>query len=217
MLAAVALNYPPERMCACDIDNVVAGHIAAAELGQTGERYILGGENLPFRDLMAVANEVVGHADQRLWPLSRTLIRLSLPAVSALEWLPLQGLYLARDYFVLADKFLYFSSDKAIRELDYPQTPFRTSLERSYAWYREQGVLERSNTRPNGQRFRCGRGFRKVQRPQEMLLRMRAAATWKSPLKWQLYDRSCAIKPGSLKPLSLLTRYFGSALGACCT
>jgi hypothetical protein len=37
---------------------------------------------------------------------------------------------------------LYFRSDKAVRELSLPRTPFRTAVERSYAWFREHGYLD---------------------------------------------------------------------------
>ena len=40
---------PAGGLCVVDIDAVVQGHIAAAERGRTGERYILGGENLAHR------------------------------------------------------------------------------------------------------------------------------------------------------------------------
>lgn len=142
LAAAGALRrYPPGGMCVCDIDDVVAGHLAAAEQGRIGERYVLGGENLAFREVLALANQTVGRNSERLWPLPGALIRLARPFVVALEGLPLRDLYLARDYLMLADKFLYFSSEKAVRELGYQITPFKVSLERAYAWYREQGLL----------------------------------------------------------------------------
>ncbi len=42
------------------IDDVVDGHIAALEHGTTGERYILGGENLSILDLLTLIAEITG-------------------------------------------------------------------------------------------------------------------------------------------------------------
>ena len=39
---------PPGGVCMVDIDAVTHGHLAAAERGRVGERYILGGENLTY-------------------------------------------------------------------------------------------------------------------------------------------------------------------------
>ncbi len=35
------------------VDDVAAGHLAAAETGRIGERYILGGENLSLAEILA--------------------------------------------------------------------------------------------------------------------------------------------------------------------
>src|SRR5579859_5083903 len=51
---------PPGGMCVADVDAVTAGHLAAAERGQCGERYILGGENLSHRALTAMVADSAG-------------------------------------------------------------------------------------------------------------------------------------------------------------
>lgn len=43
-----------------DVEDVVAGEILAAKLGRKGERYILGGENLGFGDLIVRVNSILG-------------------------------------------------------------------------------------------------------------------------------------------------------------
>ena len=42
------------------IDDVVEGHILAARYGRSGERYILGGENLSFREMFNIIGETTG-------------------------------------------------------------------------------------------------------------------------------------------------------------
>jgi len=43
-----------------DIDDVVRGHLLALEKGKTGERYILGGENLSFGELIIRIDAILG-------------------------------------------------------------------------------------------------------------------------------------------------------------
>jgi dihydroflavonol-4-reductase len=42
------------------IDDVIDGHLAALERGQTGQRYILGGENLSIGEMVKMIGTVVG-------------------------------------------------------------------------------------------------------------------------------------------------------------
>ena len=51
---------PAGGLCVVDVDAVVQGHLAAAERGRIGERYILGGENLTLLEIAAEICAVVG-------------------------------------------------------------------------------------------------------------------------------------------------------------
>src|SRR6266566_6249153 len=42
------------------VDDVAAGHLAAAEIGAIGERYILGGENLGLSEILGIVAEAAG-------------------------------------------------------------------------------------------------------------------------------------------------------------
>jgi dihydroflavonol-4-reductase len=42
---------PEGGMNVCDVDDVAKGHLLAALHGKKGERYLLGGTNLPLREL----------------------------------------------------------------------------------------------------------------------------------------------------------------------
>ncbi len=121
------------------LSDVVEGHLAALRLGRPGERYILGGENLPHRQAFEILAEVTG--GPRPW------LRLPGWAVAA-AWgvdrlrrvapLPLDGSQLR-----LSRYFLYCDTSKAQREfgLQAPRS-FRQAVEEAYAWYRGQGVVD---------------------------------------------------------------------------
>ena len=56
---------PDGGLCVVDIDAVVQGHLAAAERGRIGERYILGGENLTLLEIATEICAVVGRRAPR--------------------------------------------------------------------------------------------------------------------------------------------------------
>jgi dihydroflavonol-4-reductase len=41
----------------------------------------------------------------------------------------------------MAGAEIYFRPDKAVQELNLPQTPFRTAVERAYRWFKENDYL----------------------------------------------------------------------------
>jgi dihydroflavonol-4-reductase len=102
---------------AVHIDDVVAGHLAAVERGRTGERYILGGENLTLPEMFRITAQVVGRRPPRLRiPLRAVpaVRRLLQPARSIMR-LPIEPslLWLAGYYF-------FYDTHKATVELGLP-------------------------------------------------------------------------------------------------
>jgi dihydroflavonol-4-reductase len=132
--------YPSGGTNYIDVADVCAGHIAAAERGRTGERYILAAHNLTHREAMQVVCDVVGV------PMPRLCIpRASIGPLAAMldlatrvvgRPLPFNG-----DQLRLSDEFIYFDSGKAVRELGLSQTPFRETVEQTYQWYKTHGYL----------------------------------------------------------------------------
>jgi dihydroflavonol-4-reductase len=122
------------------VGDVVNGHIAAAERGRIGERYILGGENLTHRDVFRRTARIVGG----LAPL----VNLPLPALRVAARAIEHGSRLfglkplvTADLVAGAGRFNWFSSDKAMRELAYSITPFDEAVRRAYQWYRDHQFL----------------------------------------------------------------------------
>ena len=115
------------------IDDVVHGHILAAQYGSAGEEYILGGDNLSFDDFFIVLEDVCGEKHR--------MFRLPLPVMTAAARLmeaqaSITGIPpLITGSFV--KKYLNhwsLSSDKAMKELGYTITPFRDGVRRTLEW-----------------------------------------------------------------------------------
>jgi dihydroflavonol-4-reductase len=124
-----------------DVRDVARWHLAAAERGRTGERYILGTANYSLRDWYAMCAQVVGSA-----PPFLTVPDFVLPVMAALiERLQQAGIKLPVDASQtrLGSRNIHFDYRKAHRELGAPQVDMYTSLEDTYRWYRDNGYLRR--------------------------------------------------------------------------
>ncbi|HEY0613278.1 MAG TPA: hopanoid-associated sugar epimerase [Candidatus Elarobacter sp.] len=129
-----------------DVRDVALGHVLAYERGRPGERYILGNENLTLRALL-----------ERLAPLAgRPAPRLRLPSAVPLAYAALGEHVLARlgvapDVSVesvrMARQKMFYSAEKAVRELGLPQSPVTDALADAVTWFREHGFIARRSHR----------------------------------------------------------------------
>jgi dihydroflavonol-4-reductase len=122
------------------VDDVVRGHIAAAKQGRIGERYILCGENLPFRDVFRITAEVVGGIVPRI-RLPKVLIHTVAGIAEMIGNVLGRKPWVTRELVARAGTSYYFSCAKAQRELGYRFIPFREAVLRTFEWYRDNGFL----------------------------------------------------------------------------
>ena len=121
------------------IDDVAAGHLAAAERGRSGERYILGGENLTHLQLFTLLAEVVGYQPPwfRLpnWAIEPAAKVLDL--VRSVAPMPLDGNQLR-----LSRHRLFCDTSQARSRLGLARTrTARQAILEALAWYRAHGVV----------------------------------------------------------------------------
>jgi len=122
------------------VDDVAAGHLAALARGTIGERYILGGENVYLRDMLAEIARILGRTPPRvrlpitlLYPLA--LVAEGVGFITGREpFLTLDGLRMARHH-------MFFNDRKARRELGYSARPYRDGIADAITWFRQQGYL----------------------------------------------------------------------------
>ena len=132
--------YPCGGVCVIDVADVCAAHIAAAERGKAGERYILGGENLSYEALFKTIAEVVGKPAPRV-RLGRPALHGAARIVDGLRntfklSLPVNG-----DQMRFAAETFWFYTDKMRAELDIKPRPAYHMITRTYDWYRANGYL----------------------------------------------------------------------------
>jgi dihydroflavonol-4-reductase len=124
------------------VDDVARGHLLAFERGRVGERYILGGENMTLREILVAISRLTGRTPPRIRLPHAALLPLAgiseafSRATGRATRVTIEGVRMAR-------KYMYFSSDKAVRELGYSWRPPGNALEDAVRWFREQGMLGR--------------------------------------------------------------------------
>lgn len=124
-----------------DVDDVVEGHVLAMEKGRVGQSYILGGENVTFRQMFETLSELTGLPPPG-GTISSGLVQLTGRLLELHARLrggePKLTYRLARDY---ASAFAWVTSEKAERELGYKHRAARVALARSVQWYLQSGYV----------------------------------------------------------------------------
>jgi dihydroflavonol-4-reductase len=129
------------------VDDVAAGHVLAFHHGRVGERYILGGENLPLRTILIEITRLAGRAPPRL-KLPHGLVLPIAYVAEGIARLSGKPTRVTVESVRMARKRMYFSSEKAERELGYRFRPAHLAFQDALAWFREAGYLQGS--RPRG-------------------------------------------------------------------
>jgi dihydroflavonol-4-reductase len=122
------------------VDDVAAGHLRAFDHGRVGERYILGGENMTLREILVQISRLQGRKPPRLRLPHAALLPLAHVS-EAIARARGRGTRLTVEGVRMARKRMYFSSDKAARELGYSWRPASAAFEDALRWFREQGLL----------------------------------------------------------------------------
>ncbi|TET48913.1 MAG: NAD-dependent epimerase/dehydratase family protein [Anaerolineales bacterium] len=136
----LALFAPPGGLNWVDAETAGLGHVLAAELGRTGERYILGGENVTHRETMDVVAEVVG-GRRPAFTLPRPLMGVVALLADGFNAIYRGAPLFSGEQARMSSSELYCDCSKARRELGLPLVPLRTAVERAYAWYGARGYL----------------------------------------------------------------------------
>jgi len=124
------------------VADVARGHILAARQGRVGEKYILGNRNCSLTEIFQMLADITG--------LPAPRVRVPYPLIWAAAVVsegharltrrpprvPLTGVRMAR-------KRMYFSADKAVRELGLPQTPVEQALRDAVEWFVAHGYAPR--------------------------------------------------------------------------
>ena len=125
-----------------DVRDVAKGHLLALQKGKSGDRYILGHQNLSLKQLLEQLSQITN---------------LPAPQTSIPAWIPLTVAWVEEkilaplgktptvpiDGVRMAQQPMYYDASKAIRELGLPQSPLNVALKDAVDWFVSNGYVNR--------------------------------------------------------------------------
>ncbi len=123
-----------------DARDVVAGAMTAEKRGQSGHRYVLGGEWISMMDLGRLVESVTGAPAPRVALPMSVAHRLSRVAERAAAITGRSTSFTSGGMHAL-ENHRYVNSDKAADELAYRPRPLREAVADTFAWFRSAGML----------------------------------------------------------------------------
>lgn len=123
-----------------DVRDVAKGHILALLKGKTGDRYILGHENLSLKLLLEQLAEITGlSAPQKMVPLWLPLgvawiDEQILAPLGKSPSVPLDGVRMSKQP-------MYYNGSKAVRELGLSQSCLKVALKDAVDWFISKGYI----------------------------------------------------------------------------
>ena len=123
------------------VDDVALGHLLALDKGRIGENYILGGTDVALETMLGDIAFLSGRRAPSL--------KIPRAPLFPLAWgAELFARVTGREPFLTADALrmsryrMFFSSEKAKRELGYTARPYKEGLRDALIWFRDNGYLK---------------------------------------------------------------------------
>jgi dihydroflavonol-4-reductase len=122
------------------VDDVAAGHLAAARLGVPGERYILGGDDFTLQEILMLVAEHVGRRASTIRLPHWSVYPLAVGA-EAVAMLTKREPRVTLDGLKMSKKHMYFSSRKAQQDLNYRWRDPRLAVAAAVDWFKANGYF----------------------------------------------------------------------------
>ena len=133
-------GYPPGGKNYVSVKDVSIAIVNAITKGESGNCYILGNENLTFKDAFEKIARCTNSTPPKL-KLTKSLIRLYGKVSSILANIFNLNPKITYELAIISSEFHYYSSEKAIKFLDLPQTPLEDAINQCYDWFIENNYL----------------------------------------------------------------------------
>ena len=117
------------------VDDVARGHLQAWARGAVGECYVLGGEDMTLRQILTEVASLMGRSPPRVRIPYALAYAVAVIAETAATLLGQDEPLATREGVRMSRKLMYFSSDKAQRELGYHSRPALEALRAAVDWF----------------------------------------------------------------------------------
>jgi len=132
--------YPLGGVCVIDVEIVAETIIAAMEKGKTGERYIIGGDNVSYKELMETISSVAG-VPKVVLPLPFWMAKVLKSILDMIKTRNGISKLFILSMYRIASENLFYDSSKAARELGMRHESHLNSIRSAFDWYRERDML----------------------------------------------------------------------------
>ncbi len=121
------------------VDDVAKGHIQAFNKGKLGERYILGGENLTLKEMLEMISILCGNNPPKIRLPRKPLYPIGYLFEIFARLFNLKYPMLTVDMIRMAEKKMFYSSEKAKKELNYTYKSAKFALKDAIQWFIDNG------------------------------------------------------------------------------
>jgi dihydroflavonol-4-reductase len=135
----IFVNPPGGRNFICAKDAAIA-ICNALVMGRRGECYILGNQNLSYKQFFDLTAGVVNCKPPRL-SLSPSLVKTFGLIANLFAGVFNRPPLITKQAARMSCDQHFFNSEKAVRELNLPQTPITQGIEESYTWFKQKNLL----------------------------------------------------------------------------
>lgn len=127
------LSYASGGVCIVHVEDVIDGILSALDRGLTGHRYILGGENMTFLQLMKSVAAAIG-VNRRFIGIPDVVMKLAAQGARLAGAVPESRFSNAYADYYCASRFCYYDSAKARLSLGFRPRPFDAILKECLAF-----------------------------------------------------------------------------------
>lgn len=117
------------------VDDVADGHLLAWQKGTIGERYILGGEDLSLQQTLAIVADMTGRSAPKVKIPQPVAMAIAVVCETGAKIIPSVEPIATVEGVKMSRKKMYFSSAKAMRELEYSPRPVSEAIQAAVDWF----------------------------------------------------------------------------------
>ena len=121
------------------VDDVAKGHMQAFNKGKLGERYILGGENLTLKEMLEIISILCGNKPPKIRLPRKPLYPIGYVFEIFARLFNIKNPMLTVDMIRMAEKKMFYSSEKAKKELNYKYKSAKNALKDAIQWFIDNG------------------------------------------------------------------------------
>ncbi|MFW5499067.1 MULTISPECIES: hopanoid-associated sugar epimerase [unclassified Maridesulfovibrio] len=134
--------YADTGLNVAHVDDIAHGHLLALEKGTIGRRYILGGDNISLKDLFAMTARITDKPGPR-FKVPQIVMYIAGFTGEVMARLGLiKNPVATMDSVRMASKKMYYSSERAEKELGYIHRPALEAVQDAVCWFKDQQMLD---------------------------------------------------------------------------